>query len=104
TPSAIAALVNGDTLATMEDLDRPACRANVDLLADEAVRHGIEEALELDMVVGGDAGQTPFGELVVLHRQAAQHGAFHGLEQMAPADAKTAHDMVVDALECSRDR
>ena len=88
----------------MEYLDCPARRADVDLLADEAVRYGIEEALELDMVVGGDAGNAPFGELVVLHRQAAQRGTFHGLEQMATADAEAAHDMVVDAIERPVDR
>lgn len=60
-PSAIAALVKGDSLAAVEDLDRPARRADIDLLADEAMRYGVEEALELDMVVGGNAGQAAQG-------------------------------------------
>src|SRR5690606_37646890 len=56
-PPAIAALMNGDALAAVEYLDRPDRGVDVDLLADEAVRHGIEEGLELDMIVGGNACQ-----------------------------------------------
>jgi hypothetical protein len=40
------------------------------------------------MVVGGNPIQAPFGELVILHRQARQRRPFHRLEQMPAADAK----------------
>ncbi|MER8830956.1 hypothetical protein NKH73_30990 [Mesorhizobium sp. M0938] len=40
--------------AAMEDLDHPCCRPDIDLPTVEAVRHGIEEALELDMVIRRD--------------------------------------------------
>lgn len=66
------------TLAAVEYLDRPGCRADIDLLADEPVGHGIEELFELDVIIGGDAGQAPFGELVILRRQAGQGRLFHG--------------------------
>lgn len=55
------------------------------------MRDGIEERLELDVIIGGDTGQAPFGELVILRGKACQHRLFHGLEQMAAADAKAAH-------------
>lgn len=103
-PPAIAALVSGDPLAAVEYLDHPGCRADIDLLADEPVGHGIEELFELDGIIGGDAGQSPFGELVILRRQAGQGRLFHGLEQMTTADAEAAHDMVVDPVERPGDR
>src|SRR5690606_30886593 len=76
TASAIATLMNGDAPAAVEYLDHPGRGADVDLLADKAVRHGIEEGLELDMIVGGDPSQAPFGELVILHWQARQGRPF----------------------------
>ena len=62
----------GDALATVEYLDHPGGGADIDLLADEAVRDGIEEALELDMVIRRDPRQAPFGELIVLGGQACE--------------------------------
>ncbi|MER8486148.1 hypothetical protein [Mesorhizobium sp. M1322] len=57
--TAIAALMDSNALAAVEDLDG-ACRCpQIDLLANEAVRHGIKEGLELDVVIRRDAGQTP---------------------------------------------
>lgn len=45
--------------------------AQVDLLANEAVRYGIKEGLELDVVIRRDASRTPLGEFVVFARKAA---------------------------------
>src|SRR5690606_12645174 len=85
TPPAIAALVNRNALAAVEDLDRPGRRANVDLLPDEAMRHRMEEGFELDVVVGGNADRAPFGKPVIRPRQAGQRRLFYVLEQMAAA-------------------
>ena len=101
---AVSALMGRDPLAAVEDLDRLRGRSDVDLLPDQAVRHRIEEAVELNMVVGADPGKAPFGELVVFTRQAGERGAFDGLEEMAAGDATAAHDVIVDAIECAGDR
>ena len=49
--SAEAALMSRDPLAAMEHLDGAAGQAHVDLRADQRVRHRVEEALGLDMIV-----------------------------------------------------
>jgi len=97
--SAISTLMGSDPLAPMEDLDRAGGRPQIDLLPDEAVWHRVEEALELDVVIRGDAHQTPFGEFVVVAREAREGGGFDGLEEMAAAHAQTAHDVIVDPID-----
>lgn len=59
--AAIAALMGRYPLTAMEDLDRPGRGPQVDLLTDEAMRNGIEEGVELDMVVGADTDEAPLG-------------------------------------------
>ena len=49
--AAVAALMDGDALAPMEDLNDTSRRARIHLLADQLVRHRIEKAIELDMVI-----------------------------------------------------
>ena len=100
----IAALMRGDALATVEYLDHPGGGTDIDLLADEAVRDGIEEALELDVIIRRDPRQAPFGELVVLCGKGCEGWAFDRLEEMPAADAEPAHDMIVDAREHLGDR
>src|SRR5687768_2352406 len=95
----VAALMQGDPLAAMEQLDRPACRPQVDLGTDEAVRHRVEEPVVLDVVVDADARQAPFGELVVVARQRGEGRALDRLEQVPAGDAEAADDMIVDAVE-----
>src|SRR6516162_3786405 len=56
-PAAIAAQMRGDTLAAMEDLDGARGDADLDLFADQGVRHRIEEAVDLDVVVRADPSQ-----------------------------------------------
>lgn len=41
---AIATLVGGDALAAMEDIDRAAGGAQIDLLADQPIGYGVEIA------------------------------------------------------------
>lgn len=93
-----------DAFAAMEDLDHPRGRPDIDLLADEPVRDGIEKALELDMIIRRHPRQAPFGELVFLGRQTCERGAFDRLEEMPTADAEPALDMIVDALQHLGDR
>ncbi len=96
---AIAALMDRDAFAAMEDLDHSRGRPDIDLLTDERVRDGIEEAPELGMVIRRDPRKAPFGELVLLGGQACERRAFDRLEEMAAADTQPAHDMIVDALQ-----
>ena len=102
--AAVTALMHGDALAAMEDLDHAGGHAGIDLLADQLVRHRIEEAVDLDVVVERHAGEAPFGELVVGIRQRRQGGPLEGLEQLPAADAEPAHDVRVDALQRGGDR
>jgi|SRR5690606_15781157 len=57
---------------------------------DAAVRDGIEEALELDVIIRRDPRQAPFGELVVLCGKGCEGWAFDRLEEMPAADAEPA--------------
>jgi hypothetical protein len=70
--SAISTLMGRDPLAPMENLDRAGRCPQIDLLKDEAVRHLVEEAFELDVIIRGDAHQPPFGEFVVVARKPAR--------------------------------
>lgn len=96
---AIAELVDSNAFAAMEDLDHPRGRPDVDLLADEGVRDGVEEAPELDMIIGRSSCKAPFGELVLLSRQAGERGAFDGVEEVFAADAEATHDVGIDAFQ-----
>ena len=62
--------MRGDERAAMEYLDGARRRAGIDLLAKQRVRHGIEEFVDLDMIVDADAGEAPFGVLISLARAA----------------------------------
>src|SRR4051812_16443070 len=98
--SAEAALMGGDALAAMEHLDRAAGEAHVNLRADQRVRHRVEEALGLDMIIEVDPSQAPLGIFVVLGRQRPERRPLDALEELAPADPKAAHHMGVDGRWC----
>lgn len=99
TRAAIAALMDGNALAAVEDLD--ACRCSqIDLLANEAVRYGIKEGLELDVVIRRNEGQTPLGEFVVFARQACERSTLDALKQLPATDPQPTHDVIIDAIEC----
>ncbi len=51
----------GDTLVITEYLNDPACKPDIDLAADKAVRHGIEGFVDLDLVVRMNLCRLPFG-------------------------------------------
>ena len=101
---AVAALMSGDPPAAVEDLDGAAGQAHVDLLADQGVRHGVKEAGGLDVVVEIDPGEPPLGILVVVARQRSQGWPLDALEELAPADPETAHDVGIHALHRAGDR
>lgn len=67
-PALITTLMAGDAPAFVKDLDDPAGHAHIDLSTDQAVGHGIEELLDLDVVVETDPGELPDGKLVVFGR------------------------------------
>ncbi|ESZ02771.1 hypothetical protein X737_38090 [Mesorhizobium sp. L48C026A00] len=56
--------MGSDAFNLEEDLDRLARRRDIHLLSEEAMRRGVEKALELDMMVCRYMRQLPFGELV----------------------------------------
>jgi hypothetical protein len=56
------ALVHGDALALVEDLDGAATEPHLDLGAHEAMRDAVVTLLHLDVVVvDADAAEAPFG-------------------------------------------
>jgi hypothetical protein len=73
--------------------------ADIDLFADQGVRHRIEEALDLDVVIKADAGQPPFGIDVFRCRQRLQRWMLDRLEQRVPADTEPAHRALVDPAQ-----
>ena len=50
------AWVAGNPLPFMENLDDRPANANIHLFPDQAEGHGIPRAVDLDVVIGGDAG------------------------------------------------
>jgi hypothetical protein len=70
--TAVAALMGSDTPAAMEDLDGARGDADIDLSANEGVRHRVEEVFDLDMIVESDAREAPFRIFVILRWQSPQ--------------------------------
>ena len=100
----VAALMDGDALAAMEDLDRAGGGAHVDLGADQRMRNRIEEVVDLDMIVEAQPRSPPFGELPIVDRQRDERVALNSVEQLATAHAKLAHRPFVHARDGARDR
>ena len=99
----VAALMDADALAAMEDLDHARGDPHVDLGADERVRDRIQEVMDLDVIVEIDARAPPFRELPILGGQGDEGVALDLLEQLAAADAEVAHGTLVHALHDERD-
>ena len=98
TRAAMAPGVRRDALAAVEHLDRALRRPGVDLLADQRMRHRVEKALHLNVVVDADAGQMPLGILEIVLRQRSHHRTLDRLEQLGAAHADAAHLAVVHPL------
>src|SRR5271163_2138935 len=94
----VAALMDRNTLAAMEDLDGACGDANLDLGANKRMRDRVEEVMDFDVIIQVDSRAPPFRELPVLGRQAVEDGAFYLLEQLSPAQTEMAHGALVHAL------
>src|SRR5450631_1877724 len=102
--AAVAPRVARHPLAAVEHFDGARRDAGIHLLADQRVRHRVEEALGLNMVVDADAGEAPLGILVVLLGQRLHGRPLDGLEQLASADAQAAYLAAVHPLENDANR
>ena len=102
--SVVAPAVRHDALAAMEDLDRVGGVADLDLLADQLVRHAVDVALDLDVVVDVDAAQLPVREDVARSGQGPQRRAVELLVEGAAADAELLNRPVVQRVEQDADR
>ena len=67
--SAGAARMARNPVPLVETLDHSAADPDIVLLPDQAERHGILRAVDLDVTVGCDAGPFPAGERVGLRGQ-----------------------------------
>jgi hypothetical protein len=95
--------MGADALAAMEYFDRAGGDSHIDFDADEGVRNGIQELVNLDVTVETDACVQPFGELPIGGRQRIEGAALDLLEQLAATDAEFAHGTLVHALDGERD-
>ena len=59
--SAVTAGVGGDAFAAVEYFDGAGGGAGIHLLSDQRMRHRVEEAVDLDVVVDADASEAPLG-------------------------------------------
>ena len=99
----VAALMDADALAAMEDLDHARGDPHIDLGADQRVRDRIQEVMDLDVIIEIDPRAPPFRELPILGGQVGEGAALDRLEQLAPAHAEVAHGALVHALHDQRD-
>ena len=74
----------GNPLPFMEYLDNRAADADIHLFPDQAEWHGIPGTVDFDMIVRGDAGPLPAGELVGMGRQRLQSRPVERGEQIRP--------------------
>ena len=98
-PPHVAAQVRGDASAAQEDFDGRLGCAQVELLADEQVRHAVEVAIELDVVVDLHAGTGPPREFVDARREGFERGAFELFEELPSRLLERAHRAVIQFLE-----
>src|SRR5271168_1509296 len=80
----VAALVDADALAPMEDLDGSRGDPDVDLGADERVRNRIQKVVDLDVIVEIDPRAPPLRELPVVGGQGDEGVALDSFEKLAP--------------------
>jgi hypothetical protein len=91
--------VAGDALVIMEDLDDPVCKPDIDLAADQAVRHGIEGLVDFDMVVGMNLCRLSFGIFEWRCRQGRKRVLLDLLEELTSGFANPPHRPVIEIVE-----
>ena len=57
TTAVVTAHMARDNFGSMDDLHRGGARVGFDLLTDQAMRHGVVVAIELDVIVDVDRGE-----------------------------------------------
>src|SRR5258708_5582953 len=78
------ALMRGDPLTPVENLDGAGGEAHLDLGADEAMRDAVVMRLDLDVIVDADPTDPPLGEHVRALRQDPECRPVDLLQQLAP--------------------
>ena len=83
-PGTIAARMQPDARAALEDLDGGRREADVERLVHQRIRDRVVVAIDLDVVVDVDARLEPVGVDEALGRQRLQRGPIEPLEEIAP--------------------
>src|SRR4029077_12772217 len=82
------ALMRGDALTLVENLDGTGSEARLDFGADEAMRDAVVVRLDLDVIVDTDPADSPLGEHVRALRQGLERRPVDLLRQLAAGDAE----------------
>ena len=99
-----AAHMAGDALTFVEQLDRALGDARLDLFLQQAMRHRVVVAVDIDVVIETDPAQSPLGINVGLAWQPIERRPIEFLEQTPPADAKASHRPLVQIDDQPGDR
>jgi hypothetical protein len=94
-----AAHVSGDPLALQEHLDGAQRHPHLDAGAGVAVGHGVEVAIDVDVVVEAHLAHPPLGQDVGLGRQGLQARGVDLLEQLAAGAADVPQDASIVELD-----
>lgn len=82
------ALMRGDPLTLVEDLDGASREAHLYLGADEAMRNAVIMRLDLDVIIDADPADPPLGEHVRALRQGLECRPVDLLQQLAAGHAE----------------
>jgi hypothetical protein len=96
----------GRSFATVEELHDGPRDKDVDVLADQFMRHGVEIPFDRNVIIDVDGrGDRPLAEHVGFGRQGLEGGALDRFEQVAPAAfARRRHRLVVELGQQRRNR
>jgi hypothetical protein len=91
--------VAGDTLVVVEYLHHPLGQPHIDLAPDQAMRDGVEVAVNRDVVVDVDLCRFPFGVFKRGDWQRFERRTFDLLEQLTARLAHMTHGLGVEQLK-----